>query len=62
VGSSQFEKVATAQANDEVAVVGVGRGLRRLSMVSSTRRMKRPVRLVAQSRRLATSIADGDTA
>jgi hypothetical protein len=62
VGSSQFEKVPTAQADDEVAALGVGYGLRRLSMVSSTRRMKRPVRLVARSRRLATSIADGDTA
>jgi hypothetical protein len=31
-------------------------------MASSTQRMKRPVRLVAWSRRLAASLADGDTA
>jgi hypothetical protein len=62
VGSSWFGKVAIAQADDEVVAVGVGRGPRWLSMMSSARRMKQLVRLVERLPRLVASLADGNTA
>jgi hypothetical protein len=60
VGSSPFGKMAAAQADDEVVAVEIGRGPRWLSMASSKRRMKRSVRLVSRSRRLAASLIDDD--
>jgi hypothetical protein len=56
------EVVVVALVHGEVVAVGVGRGPRWLSTMSSTRRMKQLLRLVERLPRLAASLVDGNTA